>query len=98
MAAHGDAFRAYLTLPDIDATNESLDNDFHAQYVGAYEYIDDVIANLTEMADWERDLQVWARERGLIDMVHLDRVAIEAVARETWDIVEVGGRCYVFNT
>jgi hypothetical protein len=94
---HGDPLRAYLELGDIDATAASLIDDFRSNYVGWYSDMDEVVEGLTEIQDWERDLVQWSMERGLQGMVSLDHDGIEKVTRETWDVVEIGGRLYVFN-
>jgi hypothetical protein len=97
IAAKGHAAQAFLSLADIDASSLDLEAKFNDVYIGDYDDIDDVIAGLTDFHDWEVELEVWAERRGLGGMVALDRDEIEKMTRETWDIVELEGRCYVFN-
>jgi hypothetical protein len=97
LAEHGDPLRAYLTLDDVDATAETLVDDFHSNYIGWYSNMDEVVEGLTEIQGWERELLQWSMERGLQGMVSLDREEVEKMTRETWDIVEIGDRFYVFD-
>ena len=94
---YGSRLRAYLTLTDVDATSPKLIDDLEANYIGAYRDVTEVVSTLTEFDEWESDLEEWAAERGLRGMVALDTDEIEKMTRETWDIVELEGRCYVFN-
>ena len=97
LVAHGEAFRAYLTLPDINATDDTLLDNFQEHFEGVYDDIDDIMDNLSELRDWEAQLEAWALDRGLSGMVSIDREEVAAVTRTMWDIVEIGGRCYVFH-
>ena len=49
---HGDAFRAYLRLPDIDRYREDLLETFHEFYVGSYTSMDTLLSELTDVGDW----------------------------------------------
>jgi hypothetical protein len=97
LAARGDLARAFLSLPDVDASLPNIAGLLDDLYIGVFDDIDEVLANITEYPDWEVELEKWAEQRGLIGMVALDRDEIEKMTRETWDIVELEGRCYVFN-
>jgi len=92
----GDAFRAYLQLPDIDTHRDDLLQTFREFYIGEFISMAALLDELTEIRDWTNALQEVARTWGIQGMVSLDRAKIEAMARETWDIVERGGRLYVF--
>jgi hypothetical protein len=93
---HGDSLRAFLRLPDVDATSPNLLESFEQTFCGTYLDMDDVVLNVTEMSDWETELQQWAMERGIAGAVYIDRAAIEEQTREVYDIVELEGRCHVF--
>lgn len=92
----GDAFRAYLQLSDIDPDRDDLLRTFHEFYIGEFISMEALLDELTEIRDWTNALHEVARTWGIDGMVSLDRVKIEAMTHETWDIVEMGGRLYVF--
>ncbi len=92
----GDAFRAFLRLPDVDASSPNLFESFEQTFCGIYLDMEDVIRNVTEISEWEKELEEWAGERGIAGAVHIDRAAIEEQTREVYDIVELEGRCHVF--
>jgi hypothetical protein len=97
LAEHGDAFRAYLHLPDVDETADDLLLTFREFYIGTYPDIDALLDALTEIRDWEAAIDELAARHGIDGLVSLDRSKVELVARETWDIVDLGGRLYVFT-
>ncbi len=94
---HGDAFRAYLRLPDIQAGRDDLVEAFHEFYVGSFPTMDALLDQLTEVRDWEHALDDLAGQWGIDGLVSLDRRKVERVARETWDIVELNGHFYAFD-
>ncbi|MGN6330302.1 MAG: hypothetical protein ACTHOD_01465 [Motilibacteraceae bacterium] len=93
---HGDAFRAYLSLDDVDPSRDDLVQTFTEFYIGAFASMDDLLDELTEIRDWERAIAELAGQWGIDDLVSLDRSKVEHVARLTWDIVELNGLLYVF--
>jgi hypothetical protein len=93
---HGDAFRAYLQLPDIDPHRHDLLQTFHEFYIDTFVSMDALLDELTDIRAWTDAINEVASRCGIDGMISLDRVKIEAVAHETWDIVEIGGRLYVF--
>ncbi|MCU1580045.1 MAG: hypothetical protein JWP19_2249 [Rhodoglobus sp.] len=93
----GDAFRAYLDLDDVDASQPDLLDKFRSDFAGDFKSVASAIDAVTEIPGWERQLRSWAIERGLEGMVFIDRDKLEQLARETWDIVDYRGRCYVFD-
>lgn len=93
---HGDSLRAFLRLRDVDASSPNLMESFEQTFCGTYIDMEDVVLNVTEMSDWETELQQWAMERGIAGAVYIDRAAIEEQTREVYDIVELEGRCHVF--
>lgn len=92
----GTAFRAYLTLAGVYATDPKLEENFHEFYVASYPDMTRVIDELTEVLEWESDLQAFAAERGIEELVSLDRASVERIARNSWDIVKMGGQFHVF--
>lgn len=93
---HGESLRAFLRLPDVDASSPNLIESFEQTFCGTYLDMEDVVLNVTEMSDWETELQQWAMERGIAGAVYIDRAAVEEQTREVYDIVELEGRCHVF--
>jgi hypothetical protein len=84
---HGDAFRAYLQLPDIDPDHEDILQGFDDFYIGTYGSLDALVTDLGEDIFSSAELEQLAREG----------VTREDMAHASWDIVEIGGRLYVFT-
>ena len=94
---HGDAFRAFLQLPDSDPTDPQLLALFTETYVGNFVSMNHVLDELTEIDSWQDAVDSFADQQGLSGMVFIDRAAVARQAEDTWDIVRMGGRLYVFN-
>ncbi|MCP2264620.1 hypothetical protein ACFQHV_15715 [Promicromonospora thailandica] len=94
---HGDAFRAFLTLPDTDSRASDLLDRFRAFYIGTYPGMDELLIDLTDIRHWRRAVSELEDRLGINGYVQLDSTRIEAMARETWDIVQIGQSWYVFN-
>lgn len=94
---HGDAFRAYLSLADIDPSREDLTESFHEFYVGNFASMDQLLDELTEVTAWEGAIAELAGKWGIDELVSLDRDKVQRIARDTWDIVEIQGRLYAFT-
>lgn len=84
---HGTAFEAFLTLPDIDLDQNDLVQTFNNCYVGAYDSMEVLVRDLTEGVIGEDEQTRWAAEG----------VALDDLVRAAWDIVELGGKFYVFS-
>lgn len=97
IAQHGARLAAFLSLPDVDATGIDLATQCDTFFIGEFTDTDEVVSELTEIADWQNALDRFAEERGLTGLVRLDTAAIAEQAAMTWDIVEMGGRLYVFD-
>lgn len=93
---HGDAFRAYLSLDDIDPTRENLTESFHEFYVGAFASMDQLLDELTEVRAWEGAIAELAGKWGIDELVSLDREKVAHIAHDTWDIVKIKDRFYAF--
>jgi hypothetical protein len=94
---YGDALRAFLRLRDVDASSPNLIESFEQTFCDTYLDMDDVVRNVTEISEWETELEAWAGERGIGGAVYIDRAAIEEQTREVYDIVELEGRFHVFH-
>lgn len=96
--ASDDAFWAFLTLPDVDASSESLAESFSETYVGQFDSIEDALYGLVELDEWESELERWANERGIDPTaVTLSHTIIEAHTRDIYDLIEAAGAVYAFH-
>jgi len=94
---HGDAFRAFLTLPDTKPDDPGLLDSFHEFYVGRFTTMDQLLDSLTEIALWEREIDALAERHGIPGYISLDLEAIKDHVRNTWDIVAYHGALFVFD-
>jgi hypothetical protein len=94
---HGDAFRAYLQLPDTDPHRDDLLETFQDFYVGTFNNIDELLEQLTEVRDCETAIDRVAAEHGFPGLGHLDRSALARITRDVWDIVVTSGGLHVFE-
>lgn len=84
---HGAAFEAFLTLPDVGPNQDNLVRVFNSCYIGTYDSMDALVRDLTEGVISEAEQARWAAEG----------VPLEDLVRESWDIVELSGKFYVFS-
>jgi hypothetical protein len=94
---YGDAFRAFLWLPDTDPRSADLLASFREFYVGSFASMNELIDELTEVRQWQAAIDELAAGLGFTGLVFLDRERIAALAHDAWDIVPIDGRLYVFN-
>lgn len=88
LEAHGDAFHAYLQLPDVNPNqDDDLVQTFDNCYIGAYDSMEALVGDLTEGVIGEDEQARWAAEG----------VTLEDLVRTCWDIIEQGGKLYVFS-
>jgi hypothetical protein len=97
LSAHGDAFRAYLQLPDVDPYRDDLMEQFEDCYVGAFGSMEALLEEITELRDWKRVIDAVAKEHGFDQYVSIDLAKIEATVRAGWDIIKLGGTFYAFS-
>lgn len=90
--------QAFLALPSIDAMSGDIMGDFHERHVGTWERIEDAITELCLLDDREEEVSNFAAERKLYyDYLTPDYEALQEEFEETFDLVEKGGRTYVFS-
>lgn len=94
---HGDAFRAFLQLPDTDPHDEGLIDAFLEFYDGVFASMDELVEAKTDIRACRTAVKNVAAAWGYEEFVTLDGAKIEAAVRATWDVVEIGGRFYVFS-
>jgi hypothetical protein len=97
LSAHGDAFRAYLQLPDVDPYRDDLLEQFEDCYTGAFGSMEALLDELTELRDWKRAIAEIAEQYGFDQYVSIDLAKIEATVRAGWDIIKLGGTFYAFS-
>lgn len=90
ISSYGDAFRAYLQLPDVDAEHDDVLHGFHEAYLGSAESMPQLLAVI-------RDEMAEAAQATDLDLSTMDDASLERSARMTYDIVEINGRLYLFS-
>lgn len=92
------ALQAFLSLPDVNAADPNVLESFRESYVGSYGDIENAVREFSPLEDWEVELSNWAADHGLPeDAVTIRTEPIEALVRETYDLVEWKGQIHVFN-
>lgn len=94
---HGDAFRAFLHLPDLDPNRRDLLDAFREFYDGVYASMSDLIDARTEIRACMEAAKDVAERWGFEDLITFDQAKLETRTREVWDIIEFDGRFYVFQ-
>lgn len=97
---YGTPIRAFLTLPDVDATAPDLQLNFEQTYVGSFETRDKTIRGLTEYDEWEAELGELCRNHAIPeDIVTIDQNELWRYILDTYDVIEGDdGLLYVFMT
>ncbi|RRJ85675.1 hypothetical protein EG850_12190 [Gulosibacter macacae] len=91
------ALQAFLSLPDVNAMNGDIMESFHENYVGTYATTEDAVHGLLEIDEWEKDVNEFAADRGLlIDGITPDYEALLDRVREAYDLAEHEGAFYAF--
>ena len=94
---HGTAFRAFLLLPDVDATAANIEESYLESFQGEFASREQLIRAFTEIDEFATQLTE-IRERYLGgDFVHVDMDGLWVQLNEVWDIVLLDGTYYVFN-
>jgi hypothetical protein len=94
----GTSFKAFLTLPDVNAADVNLMESYHETYVGSFRTIEEALRALTPLADWETELATWAMDHGLdSETVRINLDAIEETMRGMHDLVQRNGLLHAFN-
>jgi hypothetical protein len=92
------AFRAFLTLPDVDGSANNVVESFHEFYVGHFDTYGAMIYALSPLEEWQTALGQWTAENGLPHKaVTIDEGIVLEQVREVYDIVEKDGGFYAFN-
>lgn len=95
---HGTAFRAFLLLPDVEATSDDLEESYLDSFQGEFAERDQLIRAFTEIDEFAAQLRE-IRERYLGgEFVQVDMDGLWVQLNEVWDIVLIEDRYFVFNT
>ena len=91
------AFRAFLSLPDVDGSATNLVESFHEFYIGHFDTYGAMVYALSPLEEWQTALGQWTAENGLPHKaVTIDETIVLAQVREVYDIVEKDGCFYAF--
>lgn len=93
----GDAFRAFLQLPNTDPSSIHLLEQFYRLYVGSFSSLDAVVDTVTNFEAAEAAIEAAAARWGLPGCVRIDRGRVMELVRATWDIVDIRGTFYAFT-
>ncbi|GAA4536583.1 hypothetical protein [Amycolatopsis samaneae] len=93
---HGDAFRAFLRLSDVDPSSDTLIQNFLDLRMGSFDSMDELLNELTEFPNFRAAVTEAEQRWGFEDFVSYDQEKLEATVRATWDVVELNGKFHVF--
>lgn len=94
---YGDAFRAFLSLPDIDPARDDLLDTFHECYVDTYTSRTDAIEHLIELDDWISKLSALADDLGVPGGVRLNEAALWQEVTSAFDVIADGTSFHIFT-
>jgi hypothetical protein len=97
LSEHGDAFRAYLTLPDTDPNARGLLARFEDVYIGTYTSISELADELTELPACKEEIRRVAGRWGFEELFTVDSEKLRIIAEAIWDIVELSDKVHVFS-
>lgn len=93
---HGAAFRAYLRLPTVDIDQPDLLKGFQDYYVGSFDSMAALVDELTDARACMEAVREVASRWDFANFITLDYRRLSMAARETWNVVFLEGRLYVF--
>lgn len=97
---YGNAFRAFLTLPDVDPTSPNACDDFDETYLGSYRHDrEHVLENVTEYAAVRDEIRQTASSHGWPDdALRIDIDVLWNLTQEVlFDIVDYENEYHVFG-
>jgi hypothetical protein len=97
---YGNAFRAFLTLPDTDEHDPSVFDNFDESYIGSYPHDrEHVLENVTKYATVRDAIRQLAREAGWTqDVVQIDIDILWNLTQSIlFDIVDFANEYHVFG-
>lgn len=93
---HGEAFRAFLLLDDVEATANNVEESFLDSFVGVYSSRKDVIHGFTEVDGFAEALAYIRKQFMGGEFVDLDMDGLWNQLGEVWDITILNGEFFVF--
>lgn len=90
IASYGEAFSAYASLPDVDASDPAIENRFREHYITSYDSREEVLQTLGGIAELQQAIDGTIADNpalGRAVLVKVDRRRIWQYITETWDIV-----------
>ena len=100
LETYGDAFRALLSLPDVDASNgDDAIETFENTYIGSYRLDrEHVLEEVAELIEMRNEIEAIAEKYGLGETITIDLdLAWDIVTEHMFDIVEYGNDYHVFG-
>lgn len=88
--------RAYLQLPKVDASAADVEARCRDEYLGNYATIEDIALELTDLREFQLELEDLINRWGLGPIVQFDPEALETTAHALWHVVRFDNRYYVF--
>lgn len=93
---HGPAFLAYLSIPGIDATSETIADQFVDDHRGTYPDLRTLCEEVIDELGWNDELAHLENVSVLRDFIVWDYAALTEYIREVVHLVEIDGRYYTF--
>lgn len=89
--------QAYLSLPNVNAFTGDIMEGFHNSYIAVFRDEEDALRSVCDLDERERDIEEYISDKGLYyDYLIPDWEALRQEVRDMVDLVERGGRVYVF--
>lgn len=89
--------QAYLSLPNVNAFSGDIMEGFHNSYIAVFRDEEDALRSVCDLDEREREIEDYISEKGLYyDYLIPDWEALRQEVRDMVDLVERGGRVYVF--
>lgn len=89
--------QAYLSLPNVNAFSGDIMEGFHNSYIAEFRDEEDALRSVCDLDEREREIEEYISEKGLYyDYLTPDWEALRQEVRDMVDLVERGGRVYVF--
>jgi hypothetical protein len=93
----GSALDAYLTLRGVDGSSTDLEQDFHADYRGTYDSLEEAAQEQLQALGWVEALTAMLDSNGIPpEFVTWNLSAISDLMAEVYDIVHRDARVYLF--
>lgn len=93
----GDPFRAFLTLPGVDATSPDLEESFFDSYRGSFTGRDAATRGLVELDEIESGMKRLADDYAGGEFVYLDRDGLWERLHDVFEIVALNGEYHAFD-